>query len=225
MSDHNLPLTLRAKKLGILIRSARTQAGKSVEETAAAVGVTGEEFQAFELGQAPPSLPQLELLAYHLNLPPEHFLDQAVTNLAEKKDDFDPRRLVQLRQKMIGVMLRKARLESGLSAEAISTKIGLFPGELEAYERGEKPLPVPVLEALVPLLNRTLKDFQDRQGPVGQWLARQRAASGLSDMPDNLASFVTKPINRPFLELALRLSEMDVNKLRAVAEGLLEITL
>jgi len=40
-----------------------------------------------------------------------------------------------------------------------------------------------------------------------------------------LLAFVLKPINLPYLELAKRLSEMSVDKLRDVAEGLLEITL
>jgi transcriptional regulator with XRE-family HTH domain len=225
MIDHNLTVTIRGKKLGILIRNARTTAAKSLEDTAAAVGVTPQEFQAFELGEAAPSLPQLELLAYHFNLPLEHFWGQAILNPQEKNADFDPRQLVKLRQRMIGVMIRKARLEAGFSQETLTAKAGLLPGELEAFERGEKPVPVPLLEALTPLLNRTVKDFQDRQGPVGTWMARQRAASGLTDMPENLASFISKPINRPYLELALRLSEMSVEKLRAVAEGLLEITL
>jgi hypothetical protein len=44
-------------------------------------------------------------------------------------------------------------------------------------------------------------------------------------MPVDLQTFVSKPINRPYLELAQRLSEMSVDKLRSVAEGLLEITL
>lgn len=224
MSDHNLTLTIRGKKLGILIRNARTTAGKSLDDTAAAVGVTPQEFQAFEFGEAAPSLPQLELLAYHLNLPLEHFWGQAILN-QEKTAEFDPRQLVKLRQRMIGVMIRKARLEAGLSQETLTAKAGLLSGELEAFERGEKPVPVPILEALTQHLNRTVKDFQDRQGPVGAWMTRQRAANGLSDMPENLAAFISKPINRPYLELALRLSEMSSEKLRAVAEGLLEITL
>ena len=45
------------------------------------------------------------------------------------------------------------------------------------------------------------------------------------EMPPELQAFVAKPINLPYLELAQRLSEMSVDKLRAVAEGLLEITL
>jgi hypothetical protein len=40
-----------------------------------------------------------------------------------------------------------------------------------------------------------------------------------------LQSFVSQPINRPYIELAQRLSEMPTAKLRTIAEGLLEITL
>jgi len=43
-------------------------------------------------------------------------------------------------------------------------------------------------------------------------------------MPVEMQVFVSKPINRPYLELAIRLSEMSVDRLRSVAEGLLEIT-
>jgi hypothetical protein len=45
------------------------------------------------------------------------------------------------------------------------------------------------------------------------------------DLPPDLQDFISKPINRPFLEIAQRLSGLSVEKLRAVAEGLLEITL
>ena len=40
-----------------------------------------------------------------------------------------------------------------------------------------------------------------------------------------LQDFISKPINRPYLEIAQRLGDMSVEKLRTVAEGLLEITL
>lgn len=225
MTEPNLSLIIRAKKLGVLVRNARAAGGKTVEECAAAMGVSPAEFQAFEIGEQSPSLPQLELLAYYLNLPLEQFWGRSMLAVQPPKDDVNPQRLVQLRQRMIAVMLRKARLDAGLSLEDVAQKVGLPVDQMDVLEHGEKPVSMPVLETLSILYNRTVKDFQDRQGPVGTWMARQRAASGLSDMPENLASFISKPINRPYLELALRLSEMDVNKLRAVAEGLLEITL
>jgi hypothetical protein len=45
-----------------------------------------------------------------------------------------------------------------------------------------------------------------------------------SELPSELQQFVCKPINRPYLELAMRLSDLPVDRLRTVAEGLLEIT-
>jgi hypothetical protein len=44
------------------------------------------------------------------------------------------------------------------------------------------------------------------------------------ELPPEIQQFVCKPVNRPYLELAMRLSELNAEKLRAVAEVLLEIT-
>jgi hypothetical protein len=75
------------------------------------------------------------------------------------------------------------------------------------------------------LLERPVREFLDQHGPVGLWNTQQRAVKGFSELKPELQAFVSKPINRPYLELAQRLSEMSVDRLRAVAEGLLEITL
>ena len=45
------------------------------------------------------------------------------------------------------------------------------------------------------------------------------------DLPKELQAFVCQPVNRPYLELAMKLSSMSTDKLRSVAEGLLDITL
>jgi transcriptional regulator with XRE-family HTH domain len=107
----------------------------------------------------------------------------------------------------------------------VAQATGLAVEDLEAYEYGELPVPVPILEQLATVLNRDLSEFQDRKGPVGVWSIQQRALQGFRELPPELQEFVTRPINRPYLELAQRLSEMSVDKLRGVAEGLLEITL
>jgi hypothetical protein len=44
------------------------------------------------------------------------------------------------------------------------------------------------------------------------------------ELPEDVREFICKPVNLPYLKLAMRLSELSVEKLRAVAEGLLEIT-
>ena len=75
------------------------------------------------------------------------------------------------------------------------------------------------------MLQMSVREFQDQRGPVGQWVAQKQALDAFKDLPPDIQQFVSKPINQPYLELAQRLSEMSVDKLRAVAEGLLEITL
>ena len=54
---------------------------------------------------------------------------------------------------------------------------------------------------------------------------QKKAVEDFSKLPLDMQQFVSKPANLPYLELAQRLSEMSVERLRAVAEGLLEITL
>ena len=44
------------------------------------------------------------------------------------------------------------------------------------------------------------------------------------ELPLELRQFVARPVNRPYLELAMKLSDMSKDKLRSVAEDLLDIT-
>ena len=219
-------LTIRAKKLGALIRDARLASGLSLEKCAQAIGVSSASFEAYEMGNSSPSLPELEVLAYTLDIPMEHFWEeQAISarNGGKKKLQLD--QLVKLRQRMIGALIRQARMSADLSLDELATDTQIPVSALESYELGYSPVPLPHLEILSSLLNRSIRDFQDQSGPVGKWAAQQRAISDFLTLPDDLQDFVSKPINRPYLELAQRLSEMSVDKLRAVAEGLLEITL
>ena len=226
MNSYSQAAILRAKKLGVLIRDARLISGKSLLECARAVGVDAGKFEAYELGESSPSLPEMELLAYFLNVPLEHFWGRvtfAKSVPSEKK--FEPVQLVMLRQRMIGILIRQARIERDFTLESLAKQASISPDTLEGYEYGESSIPVPVLESLASALSRPVLEFQDRYGPVGTWSTRQHAVKGFLEMPVELQSFVTRPINRPYLELAQRLSEMSVDKLRSVAEGLLEITL
>lgn len=225
MTDIPRSLNLKAKKLGVLIKDARLSKGRSIPDCAAAVGVLPEVYEAFEYGDESPSLPQVEFLAFYLNIPVDHFMGDTSYTGDTKTPSYNPQTIVKLRQKMIGVLIKQARMEAGLSIDDLAEKVGIAPELLDNYEFGDEAVPLPLLESISRVLNRPLRDFQDQQGPVGVWLRRQKAVQNMMEMPDDLISFVSKPINQPYLELAKRLSEMSVEKLRAVAEGLLEITL
>lgn len=226
MDNRPLAVVIRAKKLGVLIMNARQVSGKSREECAAAIGVTPEVFTAYEMADQSPSLPELEALAYYLKLPLEHFWGRETILSRQNEPEVIPaERLISLRNKIIGATLRQARLQSGLTTAELAIKSGLSAELIEEYELGERPIPLPELENLASALGRTIKDFHDSRGPIGTWIKQQRVMQQIAELSPDLVEFISKPVNRPYLELAQRLSEMSVEKLRAVAEGLLEITL
>jgi transcriptional regulator with XRE-family HTH domain len=223
------PITrkIRAKKLGALIKDARLSTGKNITTCADAIRVSSGRMSAFEQGEKSPSLPELEALAFFLGIPLEHFWGQEsrAADLEERVETSRLERLIPIRQKIVGILLKKARTEADLSIKALADCAGVSTGRLKSYETGENPIPLPELEGMASLLNLTIEHFGDKEGVVGKWALEQRIIAQFLELPPDLQDFVTKPINRPYLEIAQRLSGMSVDKLRAVAEGLLDITL
>jgi transcriptional regulator with XRE-family HTH domain len=214
---------IRAKKLGILIYDARLASRRSAEECAQTLGITPEKFKQYEAGDISPSLPELESLAYYLKIPLDHFWGGQ--SLSEKQGrSITSDRLIPLRQRIIGALLRQARSKGNLSLKELAQKTGMNEEDIKAYELGEKPIPTPDLETLIASTNSHLDEFLDKNGPVGVWRAEQISVEKFLGLPTDLQEFVCKPVNRPYVELALRLSELSVERLRAIAEGLLEIT-
>lgn len=217
---------LKAKKMGVLIRDARQVLSKSPQECAQAIGISPETYEAYELGSKSPSLPELEILAYYLNVPLEHFLSEdGLLQETKSEAPADPQKLLSLRQKIIGVLLRKARLERALSLEDLADRTGIQVEKLQVYELGKEPIPVLELNQLALELDWQMRSFQDTAGPVGIWLNQQRYVNDFKSLDADLQEFVSKPVNKPYLEVAQRLSEMSAEKLRTIAETLLEITL
>lgn len=219
-------VTLRTKKLGVLIRDARLASRRSPEECARAMGVTRGLLRAYEEGLRAPSLPELEALAFFLSLPMEHFWGKvAVSDGPPQPQTADLPQLVQLRQRMIGALLRQERSRSELSIKTLSSETGIPVVRIKAYELGERPIPLPELEALATSLSARIEVFFDQNGPIGKWMWAQKSMKHFMELPPELQTFVSQPVNRPYLELAVKLSSMSSDKLRAVAEGLLDITL
>ena len=216
---------IRAKKLGVLIRDARLQSGKNMDECAQAMGISADDLKAMEFGERPPTLPELELFAYHLGIPLEHFWGRELLKPEVGEEDTDPAEIIKIRQGAIGELIQKGRYEANLSIEELAGKTGIALENLHAYEKGELPIPIPELESVAQVLNSSIVEFEDQNGPAGSWFAEQKYGREFRDLPRELQEFVCKPVNRPYLEMAQRLSEMKAEKLRALGEGLLEITL
>jgi transcriptional regulator with XRE-family HTH domain len=225
--DIRSQITLRTKKLGVLIRDARVVARRNIQECAQAIGVTKGVFRAYEEGARAPSLAELEILAYYLKLPIEHFWGKqgAVSSSPSATEALDLPQLVNLRQRMIGALLRQERNNASLSVKALTQETGISGARIKAYELGEKPISVPELEALLTALGGRIDTFFDQSGPIGQWMTDQKSIQQFLELPKEIQAFVCQPVNRPYLELAMKLGSMSTEKLRSVAEGLLDITL
>ncbi len=218
--------TLRTKKLGVLIRAARLAARRSPEECAKALGVTKRTLRRYEEGERAPSLPEIEILAYFLKTPIEHFWAKA--SLSDEKSSAEPLdlpQLIQLRQRMIGALLRQERTAADMSVKSLAKTTGISGARIKAYELGRRPIPVPELEALLAGLSGRMDVFFDHGGPIGEWMVEQRSVQQFLELPKEMQAFVSQPINRPYMELAVKLSGMSSENLRSVAEGLLDITL
>lgn len=225
MDNRPIAAEIRSKKLGVLIQAARNSTEKTIEECAEALNISAERLQSIESGEESPSLPELEALAFFLKVPLDYFWGREVGDPQKELQIFERERLMRLRNRVIGASLRKARLEAGMASLELAESVNISEEQLDRYELGAEAIPLPELELLANNVNKTIKDFQDNRGPIGSWIKQQRALQHFGDLSPELQDFISKPINRPYLEISQRLSEMSVDKLRAVAEGLLEITL
>lgn len=218
-------INLRARKLAVLLRDARQAARRSVKECAEAIGVSTAVYRAYERGDKAPSLPELEALTYYLQLPIDHFWsNEAISDDPEPIEELNLVQLLGVRQRMVGALLRKARQDASISLRALSEETGIPVSRIKAYELGEKPIPVPELEGMLTVLGARIQDFYDQNSPIGQWMAQQRIIQQFLQLPREMQEFVCKPVNMPYLELARKLNDISANKLRQVAEDLLDIT-
>jgi len=211
--------------MGLLINNARTASRREIVECAEAIGVTSEQFAEFESGNSAPSLPQIELLALFFNLPPDHFWGKQVIPVDKTAQVLqDKEQLLMLCNRIISAKLRLARKNANVSLQEMAEKTGVAAERITQYESGELPIPATELELMSSVLDLSVDQFYDTHGPIGKWRSQQGSMQKFLDLPAKMQQFVTKPVNQPYLELAMRLSDLSAEKLRAVAEVLLEIT-
>jgi len=224
--SHKQAIQLRGKIIGVLLRDARQASGKSLKEVGEVLGVTGGRIGSFERGTRSPSLPELEILAYFLEFPVDHFWNEdIVSEDSHPIENLQVDSLLAQRNRTIGAMLRQARSESTLSQRDLASRSGISATRIRRYETGESAVPLPELEQLLATLNYQVEDFSAKSGPVGDWIAQQQAIEQFLQLPKNLQEFVGEQDNQPYLEMARRLSGMSPERIRAVAEGLKELSL
>lgn len=212
----------RAKVLGNLIREARLHASRSVEDCAQVLSMTPETFTQAEEGDYLVSLPDLEALALYFRVPMGFFWgSDSLDNLG----NIDYSNLLNLRNRVLSVMLRQRRLKARQSTSALAEATDIPESEIKAYESGSKPIPYLHLEQLSKALGLMVDDFvEDERGPLGRHESEQKLRKLFHRMEPDMQEFLLNPVNSSYLDTAKMLSEMDVDRLRLVAESILDIT-
>ena len=219
-------LTVKSRIVGVLLQDARHYAARSTQETADLLGISETDYLEFEEGNASPTLPQLEILAYFFNVPIQHLLYGDTLAVERNEDEIRSRatEVIMLRQRVIGVRLQQLREEGGRTVEQVAEESGLPVETVQAVESGQVALPLNELEKLIQATRANLDDLMDGHGPVGTFVQAQREFEQFAELPPEMRDFILRRINRTYLDLAMRLSNMEVGRLRSIAESILEIT-
>lgn len=214
--------TNRAEILGELIQKARERSGFTVEQGADLLGITADEFAQIENAEQGISLPELEALALYFKIPMAYFWGSE--DLSSKPEP-DYQAYVLLRQRIIAALLRRAREQAEVSVDQLASDLEFDPEEIAAYDSGTRPIPYFQLEKIAGALKVDVQQFaQEEQGPLAREESQRLLLKRFKELPPEVQAFVVEPINLSYLETAMRLSQMDVDKLRSIAEGILDIT-
>lgn len=215
---------LRSKIIGVLVRDARTAAGKSMKELGEVIGVSAGRIASIEKGSHAPSLPELEMLAFYLEIPFDHFWrEQTVSDAPHPSQQLEADRVLSQRNEAIGQLVREGRKERGMSQKELGQQTQISGSRIRRYETGETPIPIPELEILAKALGFEISDFYSSTGAVGDWLNEQSEIDEFMALPQDLRRFLTREESRDYLKMAQKLSEMSPGTLRDLAAGLSEL--
>lgn len=223
--DYDESYLLRSKMLGVLILDARLNAARTTEDCARLLNVDVAQIEAWEYGDQVPSLPQLELLAYYLDVPVSHFWGQRTLDSDREQKASAQGEYMSLRHRMIGALLRQAREVSGKSVEDIANASHLPVETLHEYELGEVEIPMNHLTMLSNLVNRNMDYFLETSSYVGELLRIREEWNLFTNLDPEIRQFAANPLNIGFMKIAITFSRMSADQLRQAAEGMLEIAM
>jgi transcriptional regulator with XRE-family HTH domain len=224
---NNELIEIRSKKIGVLIKQMRENRGITEQDCADWLGISLGDYQAMEKGGKCASLPQIESLSRYLSFPLEAFASMSASVLPQnnlpKNVNLD---LLAVREKKIAILLKQELEKKGLTLQELAAESTISLDELTGYFRNSEPIPFSQLLSILSAL----------QIPLDQLFIHESSPAQQSDTPvagndalpahlsDTIVDFISKPANLPYLELAMRFSKMDAEKIRSIASSLLEIT-
>jgi len=220
-------LDVRSKMIGVLLRAARLRAGKSMTQCADWLGCSPHIISQYEYGRRAISLPELELLAGLFAVPVNHLWDEDLATIEEPCQRPPAEKLLGLRHKEIGVLLRQGRTSAGKTQTECAKLLGVSTETTSKYEYGQKPVPFADLEVLAKTFDIPLSEFLDQSLPAdqvpilpshGELLSPEE---GWSRLPAQIRDFIRSPDSLPFLQMALSLYRMPKDSLTDLAEAML----
>ncbi|HQE92006.1 MAG TPA: helix-turn-helix transcriptional regulator [Anaerolineae bacterium] len=218
-------IELRSRIIGALLQNVRERSRLSPQECAAVLGVPVETLAAYEEGSQAISLPELELLTRFLNVPLSAIRTTDTLNKMQAENKTPkPDIYLLLRNRIVGARLRQLRTEAKRTQQDMADMLECPLTTIAEYELGKRPIPVAELEVVCRALNVPLSYFLDKDSDIGKWHLLQDQFELFKGMTPELREFILKPINKSYLELAMKLAQMPAGALRSIAEGLLEIT-
>jgi transcriptional regulator with XRE-family HTH domain len=214
-------LDVREKMIGVLLRAARLRAGKTAKQCAEWLGCSSHMISQYEYGRRPVSLPELELLAQLFRVPVRYLWDDEVAVVDEPSAKAPGQNALRLRNKEIGVLLRQARSSAGKTQKQCAEIVGTSTDTVSKYEHGTKAMPFTHLELLADFLGVPVSSFRDRELPAEGSPDLLPADEVWANLPPEIKRFISDEDSLPYLEMALRLSELPTESLRHLAEAML----
>jgi transcriptional regulator with XRE-family HTH domain len=219
-------IAIRNKIIGILVKRARLEAGKTMRECGEFLGCSPASYGQYERGNRGLSLPQLEALAHFFDVSPASLWDDGYSAPEGMQDEALPlAQMIELRRRMLAVKVRQCRQSAGLSQRDMSQLLGHSAHMVSLYERGMRDIPLAELEVVAERCGHSLLEFVDEETiPLGKVEQQRRIAAQLDDLPPDVREFALNPTNALYLRIAMLLSTMKADHLRQIAETLLDIT-
>lgn len=219
-------IAIRNKIVGILVKRARLEAGKSMRECSELLGCSPALYSQYERGTRGFSLPQLEALAHYFDRPLNSLWDDGHEMPGGMEDGALPMaQMLALRRKILAVRLRKCRQSAGLSQREMGQLLGRTTNMISLYERGMRDIPLAEMELVAERCGHSLTEFMDEETiPPSQAEQQRRIVAQVNTLPPDVREFVLSPTNALYLRIAMLLSSMKADDLRQIAETLLDIT-
>lgn len=220
-------LDVRTKIIGVLLQAARLKARRTLKECADQLGCTPHMVSQYEYGRRGISLPELELLAALFDLPVNHLWEEELAVFEEEAGKPLAQELIPLRQKVIGILLRQARMKAGKTQSQCARVLGVSTDTMSKYEHGRKPVPFAQLELMSPYLDLPLSELLDKELSTSRVAISARGGELLSAdnawerLPLRVQDFIRNPEALPYLGTALTLYELPHDSLKRLGEAVL----